>query len=543
MKPQMRPATATRHVSMPDETAPHAAAKGADAASATPNGTVEPRPRRQRTPVRRGPVKILFISANTRDSEPLDLSEEFRSIAKAIRAAPYHDSFQLIPELAARRSDLHDALLEHRPDVVHFACHGSAQAAILLRGDGPHSEPVSAESLQSLFGVLHDNLVLVVFNACFAHTQAAAIRKSAGLAIGMQAPVADRAAIRFASALYSALAHGRSVHEAFEIGKSAMDPPQNRVPTLFARPGLEPRTVALAGARSHRRRIVGVATAAGAALILVATIPRPSPPNARMVRFAAAEIRPGAFDAARRPPSCPAANASDDCTPVSFATTAPVSVAAFDLDILEVSNTDLANWLNDNPDLWTTDTWGRILTPSGVQLALTAKDCFSALAVTDRLRVVVAPDKARWPAVCVTWHGADAYCRAQHKRLPLAIEWNLAAARDGRPFAWGDALPRDDGVTFDRSGTASPHPSAVGGSPQDVSTERVYDLAGNVAEWVVDDRDLAESKTILGGSWHSAGPCSVLTTRCKRVPTDDYANDVGFRCARSARDEHEGSTP
>jgi hypothetical protein len=58
---------------------------------------------------------------------------------------------------AARRDDLQDALLEHSPHVVYFACQGSSQAEIVLRSDGPASDPVAADSLASLFGVIERN--------------------------------------------------------------------------------------------------------------------------------------------------------------------------------------------------------------------------------------------------------------------------------------------------------------------------------------------------------------------------------------------------
>src|SRR5262245_46719399 len=144
---------------------------------------------------RRRQVKILFVAANPRVGRQLALDEEYRAIERSIRVARHRDAFQLIPQLAARRGDLQQALLEHSPDVVHFACHGSAGAEVLLRGDGPDPEPMSADALASLFRVLQDNLALVVFNACFAGVQASAIRQHAGVTIGMREQIEDKLAI------------------------------------------------------------------------------------------------------------------------------------------------------------------------------------------------------------------------------------------------------------------------------------------------------------------------------------------------------------
>lgn len=497
--------------------------------------------RRAAVRVPRPPVKILFLSANTRDHDRLAADEEYRAIEQRIRAARHRDAFRLIAKLAVRRSDLQDALLEHRPHVVHFACHGSSQSEILLTGDGRASDLVPAASLASLFEVVRDGLVLVVFNACFAGGQADAIRACASAAIGMHAQVEDAAAIRFASALYGALADGCSIHDACELGRAALDGPQRALPQLVPRPGLDLRRVRLV--RPARwRALVAIATGLAACAGIVAWQWQPTghhepPPAIRgMVRFAATSVQPGVFDRSRRP-QCTTLVASDDCAEPALKRVTPVRLEAFEMDVLEVSNADLAGWLNATADHWTADGHGRILArPSGLPLVLAAEPCLGGLAVTADGRVIVSPDKARWPAVCVTWHGASEYCRAQHKRLPLTAEWELAAkGADGRPFPWGSDLPRVDGVAFGVRDGASPQPRDVGTSLLDVSPEGVHDLAGNVAEWV-DDGGIADHHVVRGGSWGSRDACHLLGSNCQRMQVDRFNKDLGFRCASSVID-------
>jgi formylglycine-generating enzyme required for sulfatase activity len=499
-----------------------------------------------RAPV--GPVKILFFSANTKDGDQLALDEEYRAIEQRIRLARHRDAFQPIFKPAARRDDLQDALLEHSPHVVHFACHGSSQAEIVLRSDGPASDPVAPDSLASLFSVLQDNVVLVVFNACFASTQASAILRSAKVAIGMRSRIEDGAAISFASALYGALAYGRSVQDAFTLGVAALDARQRQLPELFVRPGVDASKVVLIKPRRSRALLTVLVAMVTCAALAVGgrrlwsdpdRDTRPPLPVRGMVRFAAADVRPGGFDTTRQPTSCSVLEETQDCAELAHAERiASVHVAAFELDVMEVTNGELADWLNANSPLWTTDRWGRILLgQGGLQLALASEDCFGALAITTGNRVVASPDKARWPAVCVTWQGATEYCRGQHKRLPLTVEWELAATGlEGRAFPWGIALPRQDGVAFDLRDGAAPHPRDVGSSPQDVSPEGVHDLGGNVAEWVEDGRGVTDTKTIRGGSWGSRGPCHLLGSGCKRIAASKFSSDVGFRCASSVID-------
>jgi len=205
-----------------------------------------------------GPVKILFVSASPGDKDQLVVDEEYRAIEQRIRKARHRDAFRLIALLAARRGDLQDALLEHAPHIVHFACHGSRDAAVYLLRE------------------LHNDLVLVVFNACFASTQASAVRTFARAAIGMRSHVTDRASIMFASALYGALAYGRSVQEAFDLGVAALDAPENKIPELFERTLADARKLHLVG-RRWRRGVLLVTSAVCSVVVAALAVVRGPP--------------------------------------------------------------------------------------------------------------------------------------------------------------------------------------------------------------------------------------------------------------------------
>jgi formylglycine-generating enzyme required for sulfatase activity len=537
------------------DVAPEGAA-GNGAAESAPDACVVQSPRVVRVPA--APVKILFVAANAEARDALALDEEYRQIENALRAGRHRDAFQLIPQLAARRGDLQRALLEHRPAVVHFACHGSAEAEVLLRGDGPAAEAVPADAIAALFQVLRDNLVLVVFNACFAAGQALAICRYAGTAIGMRTRIDDRAATAFAVALYEALAFGRSIRDAFDLGAAAVaavNPAQRGAPQLFVEPGIDAGRIHLAGGRRARWPRIAAVLLAAAAVALAWHVARrsgsdapseplagswaPREPAPGMVRFAGSE-RSSGMHTATPPAACAVPDEIDACGGTAHrAALAATAVAPFELDALEVSNADYARWLTQQLGAWLVTAKGVIKThrEPGVALALISERCGGGLNVTGDGRIVAVRDQAAQPVVCVTWHGAAEYCRAHHKRLPLEAEWDLAAgARGGRAFPWGGEPPRDDGVAFNRRDGAAAHPSDAGNSPQDVSSDGVRDLGGNAAEWVDDERGLDDSKTIRGGSWASRGPCRVLSASCKRVALDasgPYGPDVGFRCARS----------
>jgi hypothetical protein len=187
-------------------------------------------------------VKVLFVAANPTGSQPLQLDEEIRQITTKVRAAEFRDSLELVSRWAVRPDDLLQALLELKPHVVHFSGHGSqAQELILLDVRG-NPLPVSQEALVHLFHTLRDNVRVVVLNACYSRPQAEALAQTIDCTIGMNRAIGDEAAIVFAASFYRAVGFGRTVKEAFELGKAALlleGIPEDKTPELLTRQGVD----------------------------------------------------------------------------------------------------------------------------------------------------------------------------------------------------------------------------------------------------------------------------------------------------------------
>ena len=187
-------------------------------------------------------IKILFLAAEPTDLGRRRLDEEYHKIDRALRVGSERDSFELVPQFALRRDDLQEALLRHEPHVVHFAGHASEGEIFLMDDDGV-SRPVAKEVLARLFEILKDNIRVVVLNACYSRPQAEAISRFIDYTVGINSRIGVEGCIGFAAAFYRALAFGRSVNEAVELGKNSMHLeklPDADAPDLLLREAVDP---------------------------------------------------------------------------------------------------------------------------------------------------------------------------------------------------------------------------------------------------------------------------------------------------------------
>lgn len=170
-------------------------------------------------------IKILILTANPKvpDHAPLRLGAEVRRIEESLQRSKYCNRFTFETQLATRTTDLRRALLEHRPNIVHFSGHGTGEQGLVLENDAGKMKVVRTEAIQGLFAALKEHPVeCVLLNACYSEKQAIAIHQFVDCVIGMNQPIGDKAAVEFSEAFYDALGAGSSYVEAFDIGCNAI---------------------------------------------------------------------------------------------------------------------------------------------------------------------------------------------------------------------------------------------------------------------------------------------------------------------------------
>ncbi|WP_318528442.1 AAA-like domain-containing protein [Plectonema radiosum] len=178
--------------------------------------------------------KILILSANPTNTNKLRLDEEVREIEAGLERSRSRDQFQLISKWAVRSNDLRRALLDHKPEIVHFCGHGAGSQGLALENNSGQMQLVKTETLAGLFE-LFDSIECVLLNACYSEAQAEAIYQHVDYVIGMNRAIGDRAAIEFAVGFYDALGADRSYEDAYKFGCLTIDLegiPESSTPVL-----------------------------------------------------------------------------------------------------------------------------------------------------------------------------------------------------------------------------------------------------------------------------------------------------------------------
>jgi serine/threonine protein kinase/formylglycine-generating enzyme required for sulfatase activity/cephalosporin-C deacetylase-like acetyl esterase len=138
--------------------------------------------------------------------------------------------------------------------------------------------------------------------------------------------------------------------------------------------------------------------------------------------------------------------------------------------------------------------------------------------------------KADHPVTNITWYEAAAYAAFRGKSLPTIFQWEKSARYGANTNPLGVTMPwgMQEGLMAGRANLSTSGTIPVGSMEFGMSPFGCYDMAGNVAEWCLNET--SEGFITSGGSWASN---PLAWGYYGKAPGFRHSDEVGFRCVLS----------
>ncbi len=201
------------------------------------------------------PLRILLVAANPRGSRPLELADEQRRLKESFGELR---GVEFVTPLRPTSESIMDALAASPCQVVHFMGHGdfdpeTGQGLLKLEHEDRSANLVKSDTLKNILQPPGTEMPQLVFlNACrtattsrtgavhpFGSVAASLVASGIPAVVGMQFPIVDGTAIKFARKFYERLAKGDPVDMATAFARNMLFVDGNgewATPVLMLRP-------------------------------------------------------------------------------------------------------------------------------------------------------------------------------------------------------------------------------------------------------------------------------------------------------------------
>lgn len=163
-------------------------------------------------------TKILFMAANPKNAQSLDLNTEYRTLQQEMRQGSKRDKFEwLLPVFSTTLTEMMRGL-NQQPQIIHFSGHG-LNKGLLIEDENAYAQVISNEMLALLFKELKGIVQIIVLNSCYSSAQAQFLSQLDCYVVGYNTPVGDKVAQSFAKGFYLGLSDGKDFLGAVNTGR------------------------------------------------------------------------------------------------------------------------------------------------------------------------------------------------------------------------------------------------------------------------------------------------------------------------------------
>ncbi len=166
-------------------------------------------------------ITILFMASQAKDTNAIAIDNEFKQIEQIIQESGNKD-IRLFSAWAVSIADLQESLLRYSPTIVSISSHG-LKDGIAFEDSNNNYRIVDAEVLGRLFKFLKGDIKCVILNACLTENTAVEISKHIDYVIGITTEIKDESAIAFSTAFFRAIAFGKDIETAYNLGVLQLD--------------------------------------------------------------------------------------------------------------------------------------------------------------------------------------------------------------------------------------------------------------------------------------------------------------------------------